>query len=242
MISEKGRNLSFRFVHLAKMPKFGIGDCVKFRGKEFELPSVEGLSVKLDTDKFIGKVTGSIDCGPKGTEYFVDVNVHGMTWNVKVSEDQIMSLKECVMDFVEGFAKTRKELSEKTAQALGRICEDLRKGPEIRFVNVPGYEGFVLHKGNVGFETKRESNDFKSFWPNAEDLIKKCEERYNVGVDAGATKPESKMTKQRCIKLLESYRAEREKVAKGRRFERCLRESVVNEALERAIELLKSEK
>lgn len=52
-------------------------------------------------------------------------------------------------------------------------------------------------------------------------------------------KEESKMTKERCIKLLESYRAEREKVAKGRKFERCLRDSVVNEAIERAIELLK---
>ncbi|MBO6256219.1 MAG: hypothetical protein J6O49_21670, partial [Bacteroidaceae bacterium] len=53
------------------------------------------------------------------------------------------------------------------------------------------------------------------------------------------SKPESKMTKERCIKLLEAYRAEREKVAKGRKFERCLRDNVVNEALERAIELLK---
>ncbi len=54
-----------------------------------------------------------------------------------------------------------------------------------------------------------------------------------------AKQPESKMTKERCIKLLESYRAEREKVAKGRKFERCLRDGVVNEAIERAIELLK---
>ena len=53
------------------------------------------------------------------------------------------------------------------------------------------------------------------------------------------SKPESKMTKERCIKLLEAYRDEREKVAKGCKFERCLRDSVVNEALERAIELLK---
>lgn len=53
------------------------------------------------------------------------------------------------------------------------------------------------------------------------------------------SKPESKMTKQRCIKLLEAYRAEREKEAKGRKFERCLRGSVINEALERAIEILK---
>lgn len=72
--------------------------------------------------------------------------------------------------------------------------------------------------------------------------------RYVLRVDLGKvyakmpeseSKPESKMTKERCIKLLESYRAEREKVAKGRKFERCLRDSVVNEALERAIELLK---
>lgn len=73
--------------------------------------------------------------------------------------------------------------------------------------------------------------------------------RYSLKVDLGnvyankmpkpESKPESKMTKDRCIKLLESYRAEREKVAKGRKFERCLRDSVVNEALERAIELLK---
>lgn len=50
---------------------------------------------------------------------------------------------------------------------------------------------------------------------------------------------DSKMTKERCIKLLESYRAERDKVQKGRKFERCLRFDVVNEALEKAIELLK---
>ena len=72
--------------------------------------------------------------------------------------------------------------------------------------------------------------------------------RYVLRVDLGKvyakmpeseSKPESKMTKERCIKLLEAYRAEREKVAKGRKFERCLRDSVVNEALERAIQLLK---
>lgn len=73
-------------------------------------------------------------------------------------------------------------------------------------------------------------------------------DRYSLKVDLGMvypkmpeseSKPESKMTKDRCIKLLESYRAEREKVAKGRKFERCLRDDVVNEALEKAIELLK---
>lgn len=49
---------------------------------------------------------------------------------------------------------------------------------------------------------------------------------------------EKKMSKDKCVKLLESYRAERAKVKAGRRFDRCLRDSVVDEALERAIELL----
>ena len=47
------------------------------------------------------------------------------------------------------------------------------------------------------------------------------------------------MSKEKCIELLERYRAERDKLAKGRRFELRLRDNVVNEALERAIELLK---
>ena len=49
----------------------------------------------------------------------------------------------------------------------------------------------------------------------------------------------TKMSKERCVKLLERYRAEREKLRNGRRFELCLRQNVVDEALERAIELLK---
>ena len=68
-------------------------------------------------------------------------------------------------------------------------------------------------------------------FPDPNSWIRSIEEQRSAS--------ESKMTKARCIKLLESYRAEREKIAKGRKFERCLRDSVVNEALERAIELLK---
>lgn len=89
----------------------------------------------------------------------------------------------------------------------------------------------------------------KSWLMDFEKLNEKIKEaRYSLKVDLGnvyakmpepESKPESKMTKDRCIKLLESYRAEREKVAKGRKFERCLRDDVVNEALEKAIELLK---
>ena len=50
---------------------------------------------------------------------------------------------------------------------------------------------------------------------------------------------ESKMPKSKCIELLQRYRAEREKLRSGRRFELCLRSNVVDAALERAIELLK---
>jgi len=77
------------------------------------------------------------------------------------------------------------------------------------------------------------------------DFLKRCENellRYDVSCDVakgGHEASGSKMTKERCIKLLESYRAERDKVQKGRKFERCLRFDVVNEALEKAIELLK---
>jgi len=53
------------------------------------------------------------------------------------------------------------------------------------------------------------------------------------------TSNESKMPKSKCIELLQRYRAEREKLRSGRRFELCLRGNVVDAALERAIELLK---
>lgn len=70
-------------------------------------------------------------------------------------------------------------------------------------------------------------------------VLKMDLDKFYAKMPESESKPESKMTKDRCIKLLEAYRAEREKVAKGRKFERCLRDSVVNEALERAVELLK---
>jgi len=91
-------------------------------------------------------------------------------------------------------------------------------------------------------------------FPMAKDIIEEYEKKFNEnarnimkGVDSavpggdknGVSVVDGKMSKSRCVKLLESYRAEREKVKKGRKFERCLRDSVVDEALERAIELLK---
>ena len=181
------------------VPKFNKGCFVRLRCNEFELPSVDGLSVKLDTSKLMGKVTGSIS-SPDGVFYYVDVPIHGMTWNVKVSEDQIMTIPEYMWVFGGGrdYGKSWLMDFDKWNEKIKESLLDPKR--------------YVL---------KVDFGNVYAKMPEPE------------------SKPESKMTKERCIKLLESYRAEREKVAKGRKFERCLRDNVVNEALERAIELLK---
>lgn len=202
-------------------PKFKKGCLVRFRGNEFELPSVDGLSVKLNPSKFIGEVTGSIS-SPDGVFYYVDVPIHGMTWNVKVSEDQIMTIPEYIESLIEESKKKFKfdPLGILPKPVVCGGCRDYGKS-------------WLM--------------DFEKWNEKIKETLLDPK-RYSLKVDLGnvyakmpepESKPESKMTKDRCIKLLESYRAEREKVAKGRKFERCLRDEVVNEALEKAIELLK---
>ena len=179
------------------MAKFGTGELVRFREAEINVSAIPSLSVKLKTEYLSGKVTGSIDCGPEETKYYVDVKmpVKDLVINVMVKESQIMS----------------------TSEYGSKVIDDIMK--------------------KVGV-------------PYAFNPLSAIEARFNnpfFGVDnavAGGDKSaasvvDKKMSKSRCVKLLESYRAEREKVKKGRKFERCLRDSVVDEALERAIELLK---
>lgn len=200
-------------------PRFKKGCFVRFRGSEFELPSVDGLSVKLDTSKFMGKVTGSIS-SPDGVFYYVDVPIHGVIWNVKVSEDQIMTIPEYLESLL---AESKKKFK---------------------------FDPFGILPKTVVFGGGRDYG--KSWLMDFEKWNEKIKsDRYSLKVDLGMvypkmpeseSKPESKMTKERCIKLLEAYRAEREKIAKGRKFERCLRACVVDEALEKAIELLKGGK
>lgn len=119
-------------------------------------------------------------------------------------------------------------------------CSDLLKfDPNERYGRIP----FDVTKSFSNLIKKWENEHSRvliKFDVDAEtaEKIRKNFMRGNVPVLHGL-EPAQKMTKARCIKLLESYRAEREKIAKGRKFERCLRDSVVNEALERAIELLK---
>ncbi len=223
-------------------PKFKVGDLVKFKEKEFEIPSPIGLSVKLDSDKFGGKVTGVADLGPDGYEYTLDVYVHGVIWSIKAKEDQITSLKDYVCDVIDAFAKKASlGITEKTAKELSELVNGLRNGPEIRSRVLP----------TLNPDRNSWVKDMLEKWEKEHPISKysfidmpllRDPRRYYFGVDLGREESEpepKKMPKSRCIKLLESYRAEREKVKKGRRFERCLRDSVVDEALERAIELLK---
>ena len=106
------------------------------------------------------------------------------------------------------------------------------------------YIGIDLAKRPLGPNEKDMIRSHFDFQPS-EETLKKIREMARTGnvhhadglvpADGG----DKKMSKSRCVKLLESYRAERDKVKKGRKFECCLRDSVVDEALERAIELLK---
>lgn len=140
--------------------------------------------------------------------------------------------------------------SKLSKEALDSVREFARTG------NVHHADGLVSAEGGKEKTAKpMHSFFFSDFaFPMTKDIIEEYEKKFSEyarnimkGVDSavpggdmnGAWGEFGKMSKSRCVKLLESYRAEREKVKKGRKFERCLCGSVVDEALERAIELLK---
>ena len=70
------------------MGKYRIGELVRFREAEINVSAIPSLSVKLKTEYLSGKVTGSIDCGPEETKYYVDVKmpVKDLVINVVVKE------------------------------------------------------------------------------------------------------------------------------------------------------------
>lgn len=200
------------------MGKFHIGELVRFREAEISLSAIPSLSVKLKTDNLSGKVTGLIDCGPEETKYYVDVKmpVKDMVVNVTLKESELMTIEEyakkVIDDIVEKIVRPENPFMKFFSKPIKPISEEL---------------------------SDQMASIRKDLNPS----------RYVLGIDLGhyySKIPENKdedkkMSKMRCIKLLESYRAEREKVKSGRKFERCLRDNVVDEALERAIELLKSD-
>ena len=164
----------------------------------------------------------------------------GSRWNVVTGEK--------VPDFKgEHYRHGEQGVSEDTAQELINRMSAIRN-----HVKNP-FEGIVFGGGrDYGkswlkdwLETERKvvedivANKKMPSFVAPRYVLKMDLDKFYAKMPEPESKPESKMTKERCVKLLEAYRAEREKVAKGRKFERCLRDSVVNEALERAIELLK---
>lgn len=237
------------------MSKYGTGELVYFRDSEVSVSVIPCMSVTIKTDNLSGKVTGIVDCGKEETEYYVDVNMpaKGVVPKVKVKESALLSRSEYVQKVIDDLMKkVEGALRANNPNPYGWLNGFMRATP------IKGITEETAKELSDRFSVIRSSVNsflFSDFaFPMTKDKIEKYEKKLNEcarnimkGVDSavpggdknGVSVVDGKMSKSRCVKLLESYRAEREKVKKGRKFERCLRDSVVDEALERAIELLK---
>ena len=194
------------------MAKYGIGELVRFKASEL-LVSAGRCSMKIGTDGLVGRITGSVETTGKETEYYVEVKLSDGTF-VGVSE---VKLKLMVL---EGQIQSLKEHFD---EFIKHIIPSFNPDPD------SWIRSFLDDSDPCVKKSADAATEFA-------DVLKRLERAdCNAFADGG----DKKMSKSRCIKLLESYRAERDKVKKGCKFELCLRDSVVNEALERAIELLK---
>lgn len=239
------------------MSKYGTGELVYFRDSEISVSVIPSMSVTIKTDNLSGKITGVVDCGKEEAEYHVDVNMpaKGVVLKVKVKESALLSRSEYVQKVID-------DLMKKAGGIRAKILRTDNPNPCGCFISPTRFEGITAAKEltDVSIGIRSSGKPIYSFlfsdfaFPMAKDKIEEYEKKFNEyarnimkGVDSavpggdknGVSVVDGKMSKSRCVKLLESYRAEREKVKKGRKFERCLRDSVVDEALERAIELLK---
>lgn len=245
------------------MAKYGTGELVRFKASELLVSAGRG-SIKIGTDGLVGKITGSVETTGEETKYYVEVKLPDGTFagvsdvvlKLTALESQIQSEKEHLDAKFDEFVKRviptfnpdpdswiRSFLEsgcgpceKKSVDVAAEFADVLKKWENTRPFRY--YIGIDLAKRPLGPNEKdmiRSNFDFKP----SEETLKKIREMARTGNEHHADGGDKKMSKSRCVKLLESYRAEREKVKKGRKFERCLRDSVVDEALERAIELLK---
>lgn len=257
-IFRKCRKSAFRFDHISQMvPKFRKGDLVVLRLQEMVVSDTSSKRIFLKCFGRVGTIENvvnyvfGIDYDVKlscdGSDYVIRVNEHDLgefhtpDYSSMYSAIKKSHITDCeirtdgVFYVLEDGSRWNIATGEKVGDPAERIDSVKESKSEKRFCN---YDIFGC-------------NFDKSWLKSFEDLSEKIKsDRYSLRVDLGnvypkmpesksESKPESKMTKERCIKLLEAYRAEREKIAKGRKFERCLRACVVDEALEKAIELLK---
>ena len=220
------------------MAKYGTGELVRFKASELLVSAGSG-SVKIGTDGLVGRITGSVETTGEETKYYVEVKlpdgtfagVSDVTLKLTALESQIQSEKEHLVKRVFPIFDVDAE-----------FADVLKKWENTRPLRC--YIGIDLAKRPFGPNEKDMIRSHFDFKPS-EETLKKIREMARTGNEhhadglVPADGGDKKMSKSRCVKLLESYRAERDKVKKGRKFERCLRDSVVDEALERAIELLK---
>ncbi len=220
------------------MAKYGTGELVRFKASELLVSAGSG-SVKIGTDGLVGRITGSVETTGEETKYYVEVKlpdgtfagVSDVTLKLTALESQIQSEKEHLVKRVFPIFDVDAE-----------FADVLKKWENTRPLRC--YIGIDLAKRPLGPNEKDMIRSHFDFKPS-EETLKKIREMARTGNEhhadglVPADGGDKKMSKSRCVKLLESYRAERDKVKKGRKFERCLRDSVVDEALERAIELLK---
>lgn len=213
-------------------PKFKEGDSVRFTGGTYVIQDV-GKRIEYDMNGRIGtiksvskelsapypimRVTFDIVYS-----YRVEVEIEGVKRQVYAKESEL-ELGRIATPFTSMLASADRivrnarlnSILDKTYKDLESYLSKVKTEVDNAIVGVVWENGRLVVKNNQDYAT----------------MPKKDEEK----------KPESKMSKDRCIKLLERFRAEREKLERGRKFELRLRNSVVDEALERAIELLKSE-
>lgn len=250
------------------MAKYGTGELVRFKASELLVSAGAGGTVKIGTDGLVGKITGSVETTGEETKYYVEVKLPDGTFagvsdvvlKLTALESQIQSEKEHLDAKFDEFVKRviptfnpdpdswiRNFLEcdcgpreKKSIDVATEFADVLKKWENTRPLRC--YIGIDLAKRPLGPNEKDFVRSHIDFQPS-EETLKKIREfarmdnvhRTDRLVPADG---EGKMSKDKCVKLLQSYRAEREKVKKGRKFERCLRDSVVDEALERAIELL----
>ena len=228
------------------MGKYRIGELVSFKTSELLVSAGAGGTVKIGTDDLVGKITGSVETTGEETKYYVEVKLPDGTFagvsdvvlKLTALESQIQSVKEHFDEFVKSIIPSFNPDPYGWFKTFLNDTNDVSRVGNGRFVI-----GIDLAKHPLGPNEKDMIRSHIDFQPS-EETLKKIREMARTGnvhhadglvpADGG----DKKMSKSRCVKLLESYRAEREKVKKGRKFERCLRDSVVDEALERAIELL----
>lgn len=233
-------------------PKYKVGELCGFNADEAKIQMPDKLVV-LNLTHAVGRIEKFLGYG-----YEVYVRYKG--------EDFILCFPECMLHAVEDTYLNRLKVSHQvaiTATGTGMYfkfadcsmygMDGKRYRPGVSGISEETAQELINRINAIRSHVKNPfeeivfgggRNHGKSCLQEISEALSKLNEtarktRFSLKVDLGKDYATLPMPKQRCIKLLEAYRAEREKVAKGRKFERCLRDGVVNEAIERAIELLK---